>query len=555
MLLTCEGITTVDAGFQRWENDKAVFYWKGFVYIQGVLAGLPSVRHFAKFFTEATLDQDALQLKGSYMIVMKVKASPLYYCFVDSSGCHDAFYSEDAISSSFLTLAAHKNMNITTMNRQAMMEFLNFGHLFENKTFFESIRKIDSSELLVFDRRTVKVRRKKLATIYDEEQPVADFHDFFQKLSQSLRNQRVSVDLSGGIDSRLISVLLHYYGVNFETTISGREGIQDVDIPKEVAGLFGVSLHVTTPVVLHLEEEIGELFRISDGMHDLFRHYRTMQHNRNRVQRGMNVAITGIGGEMFKDFFWLQDFPFYTNKKANLSRLFHTRFLPVSCAQYYFDESFVPLQKSFTGKMIDELAPYVLETNTKTYDNIYYHYRMKSIAGKYLTAANYVLPTYAPLLDEELVRFGFQLTRKERIFNRFHRKTITQLNPEVSKVRTSEGGISVSTQRLEVAKDIRKYVVSYTKRLMGMLGRKVLKKSYSSESPEHPELFTVIRQLRHTHHSINLLKEVHILHHDLRIDQIHNQHLGNLISLATLISYLETTKAGPLGQYTSTARR
>ncbi|MDF2678900.1 MAG: hypothetical protein K0R47_90 [Brevibacillus sp.] len=548
LLLTREGMTTDDSGFHRWENDKAVFYWKGFLYIQGILAGLPSVRHFATFFTEATLDQDVLQLKGSYLMVMKVKPVNQYYCFVDSSGCHDAFYTEDTISSSFLTLAAHKNLNITKMNRQAIMEFLNFGHLFENKTFFEAIRKIDSNELLVFDRGKVKVKQKKLSPIYDESQPAVDFHAFFQQLSQSLRNQRVSVDLSGGIDSRLIGVLLHYYGVDFETTISGREGIQDVDIPREVADLFGVSHHVTYPIVDHLEEEVEELFRISDGLHDFLRHYRTLQHNKNRVQRGMEIAITGIGGELFKDFFWLQDFPFYASKKANLSRLFHTRFLPIPCGQHYFDDLYVPLQQSLTEQTLDEFSPYVLETNTKTYDNIYYHYRMKSIAGKYLTAANHVLPTYAPLLDEDLVRYGFQLNRRERVFNSFHRKIITHLNPEVSKIRTSEGGISVSTHRLEVAKDVRKYAVSYSKRLMKLLGRKVLKKSYAADSPEHPELFTTIRQLRHTQESLSLLKEVHILHPDLTIDQIHNQHLGNLISLATLIFYLDRKKTESKGQ-------
>lgn len=553
MLLTREGISTDVSGFHRWENDKAVIYWKGFVYVQGMLAGLPSVRHFGTFFTEATLDQDVLHVKGSYMMIVKLKPLHRFYCFVDSSGCHDAFYTEDAISSSFLTLAAHKNQSIASMNKLAIIEFLNFGHLFENKTFFDSIRKIDSSELLLFDQRHVKVKRKKLAPIYDESQPVMDFHDFFQQLSRSLRNQKVSVDLSGGIDSRLISVLLHYYGVEFETTISGREGISDVDIPKEVADMLGVSLHVTTPLVNNLEEDVDELFRISDGLHDCLRHYRTLQHNRNRLQRGMSMAITGVGGELFKDFFWLQDFPFYSRKKANLSRLFHSRFLPISCGLHYFHDAYVPLAQSLSERILVELAPYVRETNTKTYDNIYYHYRMKSIAGKYLTAANHVLPTYAPLLDEDLVRYGFQLERGERMFNRFHRKIITTLNPAVSKIRTSEGGISVSTQRLEVAKDVRKYAVSYSKRLMKLLGRKVLKKSYSSDSPEHPELFTTIRQLGHTQESVKLLKDLQILHPDLTIDQIHNQHLGNLISLATLIFYLDNKKAETNGHQMSTS--
>lgn len=538
MLITHEGIKSVDPGYSKWENDWAVFYWKGFAYMPGIAAGLPSIQRFAAFAAESALPEDVLQLKGSYHMVLKSKHTHSYYSFTDSSGCFDAYFADDALSSSFLALAVLKSLPETSLNPDAVVEFLHFGHLFGNKTFFDSIRKIDSSELAVLNGRHVKLVRKKLAPIYETAEPV-DFYAFFQQLAGSLRHHKVSIDLSGGIDSRLLGVLLHYYGVEFETTISGMEGISDVEIPREVADLFGVPLHVTHPYVDDLEERVEELFLLSDGLHDLFRHYRTHRHNQNRLQRGMDVAITGIGGELFKDFFWLQDFPFYSRKKANLSRLFHTRILPIPCSPHYFSIPFAPLCQTFSARMLQELSPYVLATNTETYDNIYYHYRMKAIAGNFMTAANRVLPSYAPLLDEDLVRYGYQLNRKERMFNGFHRKVITQLNPAVSKIRTAEGGISVSSERLEVAKDVQKYAINYSRRLMNLLGRKVLKKSVSQDSPEHPRLFAAVRQLRQAQASLELLKEAGILHPHLTLEQIHNQHIGSMITLATLLHYFD----------------
>lgn len=542
MLITYNGMTEIDRGFNKWENEKYTFYWKGFIYTPGIPSGIETVREFAKYFNESQLKQQLVRLKGSFFMVIRVKEKHKFYCFVDNSGCYDAYFADDAISSSFLALAKYKRLSKEAMNREAIIEFLNFGNLFANKTFFDSIKKLDSNELLFFDNCSVKVVKKGIAPIYDETQPVVNFQEFFQLLAQSLRKQKVSVDLSGGIDSRLLGVLLHYYGVNFETTISGVEGIQDVEIPKEVADLFGNPLHVTFPFIENLENELDELFALSDGLHDILRHYRTLQHNKNRVKRGMNVAITGVGGELFKDFFWLQDFPFYCMKKVNLGRLFHTRMLSMKCQDHYFGNEYLFLNQNLQNRMLRELSPYVLETNTKTYDNIYYNYRMKTIAGKFITAANHVVPSYAPLLDVDLVRYGFHLKRRERLFNRFHRKVITNLNPEASRIRTTEGGISVSTDKLEVAKDFQKYVANYGKRFAKILGRKFLKKTYFQDSPEHPDLFATVRNLDRTGIAINLLKEEKILHHNLKMNQIHNQHLGTMISLAILITNLEQNK-------------
>lgn len=543
LLLTDKGIAEINPGFCKWENEKHVFYWKGFLYIPGIESGVHSIQVFAKSVSELNLRQALLQLKGNYFMVIKVKAANRFYCFTDNSGCFDAYYTDDAIASSFLALTRYKGMSKDMMNKEAITEFLNFGSLFANKTFFDSILKMDSNDLVIMDNRSVRVEEKGILPIYDDAQPPVDFYEFFQLLAQSLRKHKVSVDLSGGIDSRLLGVLLHYHGVDFETTISGVEGIQDVEIPKEIAVLLGSNLHITFPHIWNLESEVDELFVLSDGLHDILRHYRTLQHNRNRVNRGMNIAITGIGGELFKDFFWLQDFPFYAMKKPNLKRLFQTRILSMRCDEIYFDQPYVLLNRNLQNRMLHELSPYQLETNTKTYDNIYYSYRMKTIAGKFITAANQVVPSYAPLLDHELVRFGFQLKRSERLFNGFHRKVITTLHPEASRVRTTEGGVSVSTQKLAVASDIQKYAVNYSKRFLKAIGRKLMKKTYFQDSPEHPDLYATVRGLNQTKEAIQLLKEEKILHPLLALEQIHNQHLGSMISLAMLIKHLEQNRS------------
>lgn len=113
--------------------------------------------------------------------------------------------------------------------------------------------------------------------------------------------------------------------------------------------------------------------------------------------------------------------------------------------------------KSFKSSFIEKLNSYQKETNSNTYDNIYLNVRMAEIVSSMSNATEHFISVYNPLLEPELLSIGYSLKRGDRFFNNFHRHVITNLNPAIAKIRTTEGGISVSNQPFHVLNDILKY--------------------------------------------------------------------------------------------------
>lgn len=547
MLITCDGITGLKRTENTWEDDDFVIAWKGLVFILGIAAGEASIAAFAQDVRTLGIVSAVKRLKGHYFMVVHDKKADAYYSFIDNSGAFDAFFSDAMVCTSFLELVKVSGLGRENVTKESIIEFLNFGNVYYNRTLVAGISKIDCGQIIVFCDHQQLILSKELEGL-NEAIPQIDVLEFFRQFCLSIKDLKVSADLTGGVDSRLVCVLLDHFGLEFETAISGMEGIQDVEVPKEVAKKLKHSLHITEPCVEKLEQVIPELFVWSDGMNDLFKHYRTLQHHKNRVARGVNLVISGIGGEFVKENMWVQDFPFYVRKKSNVGRFLRMRMLQFKCRNAYFAGEFKELNHRFEMKVIKDLDRYVMDTNTKTYDNIYYNFRMKTVASRFISSTTQLFGCYSPFLEYDLVRYGFHLKRRERFFNQYHRRMITKLNAEVAKIRTAEGGISVSHEKAEMIKDIGKYIRNRCRRVTKVIGRKLFHKTYLQESAEHPELFQKIRGLDVTHKAISFLKREGILDDRLDISEIHDNHLGNMISLAMFLNYLERNEEFWIGE-------
>ncbi|MED4753031.1 asparagine synthase-related protein [Brevibacillus choshinensis] len=541
MLLTAKGMRSVESGLQSWENPDYSFRWRGFLYLLGIPPGAASVREFSRLVASKGIDRALKALRGHFFMVVKEKQTHKYTCFTDNNGGFTAFHSKSAVATSFLELVSYQGVTSSSLDRASVLEFVNFGNVFSNKTLIEGISRIDRNQIIRFGPNGKSVHSKNLTPI-DAGKGDFDYLQFFEKFAQSIREYRLSVDLTGGVDSRLIAVLLDYFGVPFETTVSGMDGMEDVEIAKEVAAAMGTSLYVTHPSIDGLEESIPEVFRVSDGLNDVFKHYRSFQHNQNRVKRGVELALSGIGGEFLKDELWLQDFPFYTSKTSRLDRMFTMFMLPIPCKNDYFTGEYADSNQKLQNRTIHSLARYEMDTNTKTYDNIYYYYELPTIGGGFITAANRVLPSYAPMMELDFVQFGFNLKRRERFFNTFHRKTISKVNPLISRIRTSEGGISVSADKWEVGKDIQKYVWDKGTRLMKVIERRLFHGSYTRQPADHPELTNRIRESRLAKDAIDLLKEEKILQGNVQLQDIHDAHLSHFLSFFLFMEFLHSNK-------------
>src|SRR5262249_20620921 len=150
--------------------------------------------------------------------------------------------------------------------------------------------------------------------------------------------------------------------------------------------------------------------------------YAPMQMQQERRQRGITLVITGVGGELFKDFWWLQDFPFYSKSRSNLDKLYRLRVAPHEPEHGYLTGVYLQISREYRHTFVKRASTLRAASNTKTYDRVYYS-RMGDIAGRLMSNHMPIVHSYAPYLDPDMAAIGYDLRRFQRFFCNFHRHT------------------------------------------------------------------------------------------------------------------------------------
>ena len=522
-------------GDQLVTTERYEIAWRGFVYLDGVSSGEPSLRRFAEEIG-GNLAAAAAKLKGVYFISVRDKLADRSYAFVDNSALFHAYVSPRFIGTSFLEIVSLERLHPEDLDPEAVVEFLQFGCIYFGKTFFSSVRRIDANEIV--ESRpdgSVTFLPKPFSDI--SEVPKRSLEQMLQSLCQSISGERVSVDLTGGIDSRLIAAVLSYFGLPFDFGLSASAEIEDVRIAREVAGVLNREFFLTP----HDPQRTSwdDLFSITDGLFDLAKSDRPIQMQRQRVARGVSLAVSGTGGELFKDFWWLQDFPFYARKNPKLERLYDVRFAPGKAKTGNVGPRYRSAAASLRQRMIASWSPYRAGTNTETYDRIYYGLKMREFAGRGLTNTSKILPTFAPYVDREAVSMGFNLDRSDRFFNRFHRTVMTKYAPQAAKIRTTEGGMSASIMPIDISRDLIKYFANRFSRLKTKLDQRRGATLRPQEGPDHPQLGRILSDFAVQRRTIQRLQDHGILNQNASKQRIEVGSIGSLLPLDMLLERLE----------------
>ena len=444
------------------------------------------------------------------------------------------------MSNSFLELAEKERCTVEDLDPEAVAEFLCFGSLFFGKTYFKTIKKMSHDDILRISCSDGNISFLKKNSLDLDAVPDAaskTFEEYFEKLALSLGNCNVSVDLTGGVDTRLVAVMLDHYGLRFETASSGGTAdYEDISFSVEVAQALRHTWFGTVHSVDSLEKDMYDVFLATEGLYDVLYYHRLYQLQNARRMRGVNAIISGVGGELFKDYWWLHEFPFYSRKKSDIRRLVDLRIMSSEFTPGLLTERFDEAGAMIRGNLIKELSRYTLDTNTKTYDNIFFNVMMRDIAGRVLTSHGNYVRCYAPFLDLDLARLGYRLPRKERLFNLFHRKKLTCINPSIARLKTTECGISASYSLMDMARDLPRYGSEKIGRLLIKLGF-LDRKKFAHRN--HPDFYGHVRTMDVMEDSLSVLKDIGIIRRDVETGQLEDGYLGNVLSIGMLVRHIQ----------------
>ena len=301
-----------------------------------------------------------------------------------------------------------------------------------------------------------------------------------------------------------------------------------------------VRLHVTIHDASDVADVVGELFEASDGISDLLTWHRLRQFGRERADRGVDVAVGGIGGELLKDFFWLPDFPFYRLRSPHLERVFDTRFRPVAFPVGLLSDRFVPLAPGVRPRILAAMRQRRMPTNTETYDRIYYEMRMAVIAAHAISVNDNYVPFVAPLLDPAVVRLGYSLPRRDRFFNRYHRRVITDASLAAARVPSSDTHVtrmSLSSRPRDELRDAPVYVLDKARRLSTKVGQR-LGRSVGYPPLDDPALIPAARSSEAFQRAVSGLVSAGVLS-PARRSELPDRYVGRVMTLGMLFERLD----------------
>jgi Glutamine amidotransferase domain len=370
----------------------------------------------------------------------------------DPFGMHALYLAERAgkifLSTSALALARHLRAR---PSRLGLDVFLRAGYQLGSVTNWEGIERLDPGTRVSFRARGPE-RQVYWRPSFDEAVARLDLagavHHCRSVATDTYRayyrpeGRRAWADLTGGYDSRLLTLLLREAGVDFDTNTIGREHDPDVLIAAQLASIAGWSwsrFELPTdwgevlPKLIPLAVAWGDCHLDAVQLAEvLWGHI-----EKARVQASL---LNGGGGEHFRNYAWQQEFlQGGRSNRVNYDNWADMRLLKTMNTQVFARDPTAEVRADLRTRTAAQAEPYSSQLNTVQLD-IMDAYKSTGHFGTYLSAASGILPTELPFYLKPVFNAVFSTSHRHRSGHRLMRHMIEALDPRLAAVATTTGG-------------------------------------------------------------------------------------------------------------------
>lgn len=370
------------------------------------------------------------------------------FAFTDWSASFHLYQSEDrsVFSTSFLSTA--RSLNRLHFNSQAVYEFVFHGTALGDDTVFQEISRLGRAhELELGAAVQLHASKRSLAIVETTE----SLDELVERLASVLRHafavpaahyaNNIQCPLSGGFDSRLVLSLLLDAGVRPSLYVYGSPDDTDVRIAKHIAAREGFEIEAfhkgsfrqVTPdefpsVVEHNFHEIDGT-GVGGGMFDAGGN---SEARRNRAKAG-SLAVSGGGGEVFRNYFYLADRPFRTRAVIDA---FYAGFDPRECSDSFRQEAFL--------HRMDEKLQVVLGVGGERrsrleIESAYPLFRCPAAFGREMSLVGRFGPYFVPFLEYAIIREAANIPVKWRTHGVLQSRLMARINPRLAAYPSAYG--------------------------------------------------------------------------------------------------------------------
>lgn len=532
MLISKNGKISPSKDMMVLEDSQRTLWWRGLIFIKGTAEGRASLLRFVELVDQQGLPAACDQLSGTFSCVIQDKKSQTIYAFTDNSRVANLYYNDEFISTSFLELAKTCKPTADELQSQAVCAFILTGQMYHENALFQSISFLDPTEILLVKGQSISREKKQLRPIYDLTVSREELYNNLREIIASLQDKKISLDMSGGSDTRTLAGVLKQLGMDFELSTDCAAGLPDHEIAKKAAAILARPHYITWHTVqgIDVSAELEETFVRADGLMDVLANHTTFQNYLQREKRHMQVVISGFAGELHKDGGWwrvaMQTLFTPAWKEAIVKKLVYSGLgawgydpnLPAhlfagayrTTCEKFSDTLYENLMKNYSGRNRVELA-----------DKIFYEFSIRTPRSLTQSGLDY----YPILLDYNVLPFGLHRPPLRRLFAKEYRLMLYQADKKLARLETTKVGTSLSPEWRYLAVDIAK------------LCRNAFNTMVLKKKKKYPvnALYALVRKRPETQRYVDLLKKAGVLNAELQLEQIADSYLGRIYTVGKVL--------------------
>ena len=324
-----------------------------------------------------------------------------------------------------------------TPNESGIIQFLSYGFICGPETVVREVRRSDPGKYYVVKNGQIEEKEKNLTPLEELDVPEDELARQMRRFSKAVAGREdVVCTITGGVDSRVLLSHMIHNGLRPRLDITGKPTDADVVIAKKIAERLEAELLFVeeTP---EGENWIDEAIREADGMIGVCGIYRLYKKAAVLQKEGIALECGGFNGEMYKNYFLEQDYPFYGGK-PNWERYLRNKIYP-----YDFPTGVYGPRLTGTLKKVPEATLKWLRTCTgKTKASSYLtagHYEFQGMGGAVLAMnARYYIP-YTPFMERNVAAPALRRNPYTMEMEAFHREQVSTYCPAIKDIETNHG--------------------------------------------------------------------------------------------------------------------
>ena len=420
--------------------------------------------------------------------------------------------------------------------------FLTTGNVYGKSTLWQEVERLSPGTILEITSFGNNESVYWLPKIKDEitKQSLSDTVDYTLDLLPCLmmhslkRESEPWVDLTGGFDSRLVTAMMDHCGLRFKTSCHGPENALDVKISSHIARKLSWDYqHFILPddwgQIRY--EELPKALGRADGHLDIFK-LSGVGWDQDQRALSSGVSIWGLGGELWRGFFWKQEFlDVGTTSIVDYDRLVDYRFIQPIDKMVFHDSSRLRWIREELKSLLKTVGDrYPDSLNTVKLDRIY-AFKNTGHTGAHISAVMGQQRVIPPLFLKDSVTYAISTNYKWRNHSRLVRLLIERVNPELARIETTTGGPALPMRVTNLYK-FTPYWFLIGKQLVRKVSHQVFGRNIL---PEARSKAALSRSIQWRQETLNYVKKDQLLNHS-------QMYSGSLYSPEGLASFLEQAR-------------